>query len=136
MMARITTCSLLALLLTACASTPIDRPDSVLEISRIRIDPIDRSANGDPQTVSRCSGFILSEREVHNFLTHAARFRDNGSDRHNRLLPCSSAGTALINGRKYRWLIRTGGIGELVAGTDRFVAVCGKGCCDKVPGIC
>ncbi|MCK7577311.1 MAG: hypothetical protein MZV65_16715 [Chromatiales bacterium] len=115
---------------------PIDRPDGKLDISLIRIDPIARQADGGADAVSRCSGFILSEKEVRTFLVHAARFRDDGSGKYTRILPCSAGGSAVINGRKYRWVIRTGGVGELVSGADRFITICGKGCCDKVPGIC
>jgi hypothetical protein len=124
----------LALVFGGCAARPIDRPDSQLDISRIRIDAT--SAHAAAGTISRCSGFLLSEKEVRNFLTHAARFRDDGSVKRQQMLPCSASGSAVINGRKYRWEIRAGGVGTLVSGTDRFATVCGKQCCDKVPGLC
>lgn len=127
---------LLALLLGSCAGKPIGESDRDLEISRIRIDATSKRADGSPATISRCSGFILTEKEVRNFLTHAARFRDGGGGRHTRMLPCSSTGTAVINGRKYDWVIRAGGVGELFSGETRFITICGKNCCDKVPGIC
>lgn len=127
---------LIALLLAGCTAGSIDRPDTALEISRVRIDPPGRHAGAGPDTLPRCSGFVLSEAEVRRFLTHAARFRDDGAERYGRVLPCTAGGSAIINGRKYRWLIRAGGLGELVAGSERYLTVCGKGCCDKVPGIC
>ncbi len=125
-----------ALLLCSCAGKPISESSQALDISRIQIDPMSRLSNGDAETISRCSGFILSEKEVRHFLTNAARFRDDGSGKYSRILPCTATGKAVINGRKYNWVIRAGGVGELVSGEHRFMTICGKSCCNKVPGIC
>lgn len=126
----------LAFLLGSCAGKPISESSQALDISRIRFDATSKMSKGDAETISRCSGFILSEKEVGNFLTHAARFRDAGSSKYTRILPCSATGTVVINGRKYDWVIRAGGVGELASGEHRFTTICGKSCCDKVPGIC
>lgn len=127
----------LAFLLGSCAGEPIGESSQALDISRIRFDARSKqSSKENAETISRCSGFILSEKEVRNYLTHAARFRDDGSSKYIRILPCSATGTVVINGRKYDWVIRAGGVGELFSGEHRFTTICGKNCCDKVPGIC
>lgn len=127
---------MLTLLITACAATPLNESDNNLRIGKIRIDATSKRTDGSVEMITRCSGFILSENEVRNFLTLASRSKDDGSDKYYRILPCSATGTAVINRRKYNWLIRAGGVGELSSGDDRFIAVCGKKCCEKVPGIC
>ncbi len=134
--ARTTISVFLVFLLGSCAGKPISESSQALDISRIRFDATSKLAAGNAETISRCSGFILSEKEVRNFLTHAARFRDDGSSKYTRILPCSATGTVVINGRKYDWVIRAGGVGELASGEHRFTTICGKSCCDKVPGIC
>lgn len=128
---------LLVTVLAGCTARPIDQPDIPVDISGIRIIPKPKPASGNVASISRCSGFSVTEKEVHHFLTHAARHRsftpDNSS---HRLLPCAATGSAVLNNRRYQWTIRAGGLGELSADKDRFNLVCGKGCCDKVPGIC
>lgn len=135
-MDRLISCLALALLLPGCASGPVETAGGTIEVSRVRIAAMGQGAGGGADTLSRCSGFLLSEGEVRSYLTHASRFPDSEPERHYRILPCFAAGTAVIDGRKYAWVIRAGGVGELSSGADRFVTICGKGCCDKVPGIC
>ena len=135
-MARATTFLILTLLVTGCTADRLTESSSDLDISRIYIDSKSNRSNESVEMISRCSGFILSEKEVRAFLVHAARTKDEGPDKYSRILPCSATGTAVINSRKYRWVIRAGGIGEFSSGENKFIAICGKNCCDKVPGIC
>lgn len=127
---------LLALLVYGCTTSRPLLPDSELEITRIRIDKTSKRMDGSAEMITRCSGFILSEKLVRDFLMHAARVRDDNPDKYYRVLPCSSTGNAIINGKKYYWVIRAGGVGEIFTDKERFIAVCGKNCCDKAPGIC
>lgn len=128
---------ILTLLLSGCAGKQLNESDVDLDIGKIRIDATSKNSDGSAAMITRCSGFILSEKEVRNFLMYASRVKDDGADKYYRILPCSATGTAVINRRKYRWLIRDGGIGELSSqGGSRFVTTCGKQCCDKVPGLC
>lgn len=135
-MARKTSYLLLMLIISGCGTSQINGPDKVIDVSKIIIDKTSKQADGGVEMITRCSGFILSEKEVRNFLVHATHIRDNGPDKYYRILPCSSTGTAVINKRKYNWVIRAGGVGELITGEDKIIAVCGKQCCEKVPGVC
>lgn len=124
-------------LVTGCAAPqPLSLTEETLEISKIRIDKSSKRSDGSAEMISRCSGFILSEKEVRSFLLHASRIKDDGSEKYYRILPCSATGSAVINKRKYQWVIRAGGVGEFSAGEERFIAICGKRCCEKVPGVC
>ena len=135
-MARIYTYLVLVFLVTGCTTGQLNESSNDLDISRIHIDPTSKRSNDSVEMISRCSGFILSEKEVRAFLVHASRTKNDGPDKYSRILPCSATGTAVINSRKYTWVIRAGGIGEFSSGENKFTAICGKNCCDKVPGIC
>jgi hypothetical protein len=135
-MARNTSYLLLMLIISGCSTSQIDELDKVIDVSNIIIDKTSKQSDGSVEMITRCSGFILSEKEVRHFLVHAAHIRDNGPDKYHRILPCSATGTAVIDKRKYNWVIRAGGVGELISGEDRIIAVCGKKCCEKVPGAC
>ena len=136
-MQRITGYLIFICLVTGCAAQqPLSLTEETLEISKIRIDKSSKRSDGSTEMISRCSGFILSEKEVQSFLLNASRIKDDGPEKYYRILPCSATGTAVINKRKYHWVIRAGGVGEFSAGKERFIAICGKKCCEKVPGIC
>ena len=136
-MKRITGYLIFILLVTGCAAQqPLSLTEETLEISKIRIDKSSKRSDGSAEMISRCSGFILSEKEIQSFLLHASRIKDDGPEKYYRILPCSATGSAVINKRKYHWVIRAGGVGEFSAGKERFIAICGKKCCEKVPGIC
>lgn len=135
-MTRTATYLLLAFLFCGCA--PSQRQDSGdgLTVAKIRIDTTSKGLDGSVEMITRCSGFILSEKQVRAFLAHATRIKADEPNKYYRILPCSSTGTAVINKRKYNWVIRAGGIGEFYSDADRFIKVCGKNCCNKVPSIC
>lgn len=135
-MIRATTYLILALLYSGCTASHLSESDNDLAIDRIHIDSTSKRLDGSAEMITRCSGFILSEKQVRDFLVYAVRIKDSEPDKYYRILPCSSTGTVRINKRKYNWVIRAGGIGEFYTADDRFIEVCGKNCCDKVPGIC
>jgi hypothetical protein len=113
-----------------------EAPSNELVIGRIKIYRTSNRQDGSAEMISRCKGFVLTEKQVRDFLAHAALFKEEAPDKYYTVLPCSSTGMAVINKRKYTWVIRAGGIGEFSASADSFIMVCGKTCCDKVPGIC
>ena len=135
-MTKATTYLILILLFSGCAANQVSESGDGLAIARIRIDSTSKHMDGGAEMITRCSGFILTEKQVRDFLAHAVRIKDNEPDRYYRILPCSSTGIAVINKRKYNWVIRAGGVGEFYNDMDRFIEICGKNCCDKVPGIC
>lgn len=135
-MARATTFLLFMLLITGCTANPLHESSTDLDIAKIRVDSMSKHSKGNVELITRCGGFVLSEQEVRNFLANASRIRNDEADKYSRILPCSTTGTAVINKRKYNWVIRAGGIGEFSSRQDRFTAICGKKCCDKVPGVC
>ena len=134
-MTRTATYLILVLLLGGCAAGRLDEhagPD----VSRIRIDAASTHLDGSPEMITRCSGFILTEKEVRDFLRHATLIREDVPEKYYRILPCTATGSLTFNRKKYNWVIRAGGVGEFYNTEDRFFAVCGKNCCGKVPGIC
>jgi hypothetical protein len=133
---KATTYLLLTLLVYGCTTSRPLLPDTEPDISRIRVDAKSKRMDGSAEMITRCSGFVLSEKLVRDFLMYAARVKDDNPDKYYRVLPCSSTGNAIINGKKYFWVIRAGGVGEIFTGKEHFIAVCGKNCCDKAPGIC
>lgn len=135
-MTRTTTYLLVTLLLSGCAASRPNEPDAGPDVSRIRIDAASAQLDGSPEMITRCSGFILTEKQVRDFLQHATHIREDVPEKYYRILPCSSTGSVLFNKKKYNWVIRAGGVGELYNKEDRFFSVCGRNCCDKVPGIC
>lgn len=136
-MARILAYLFITCLTAACTTQkPLSLTDEALEIRKIRIDKSSKQSDGSVEMISRCSGFILSEKEVHDFLVYASRLKKDGPDKYYRILPCSATGSIVINKRKYDWVIRAGGVAEFSASNDQFIAICGKKCCEKVPGIC
>ena len=124
------------LLVSGCSSTPLNEAGEALVIKKIHIDPTSKHSDGSTEMINRCSGFILSETEVRDFLTYASRIKNEGPGKYYLKLPCSATGSAVINGKKYNWVVRAGGVGELESGTEKLIAVCGKKCCGKVPGVC
>ena len=135
-MLRTTAFLILSFLVNGCTTSRLNEPGQDIQIGSIRVDPTSTRVDGSTEMITRCSGFILSEKEVRNFLTHASRTKDDSPEKHYRILPCSATGTAIINNGKYNWVIRAGGVGEVSSGKDRYIAVCGKKCCGKVPGVC
>jgi hypothetical protein len=135
-MTRTTTYLILTLLLAGCAASGLNESDAGPAVSRIRIDAASAQLDGSPEMITRCSGFILTEKQVRDFLRHAAFIREDVPEKYYRGLPCSSTGSVIFNKKKYNWVIRAGGVGELYNKDDRFFAVCGKNCCAKAPGIC
>ena len=135
-MARATTYLILTLLFSGCAANQVSKSSDGLGIGRVRIDAKSKHMDGSVEMITRCSGFILTEKQVRDFLTHAVRIKDSEPDKYYRILPCSATGIAIIDKRKYNWVIRAGGVGEFFNDKDRFIEICGKNCCDKVPGIC
>jgi hypothetical protein len=128
---------LLSFLIPGCATAPMPTPSSnTFVVGKLRINQTNQQKNTSPEMISRCSGFILTEKQVRDFLMHASFFKGEAPDKYYKVLPCSATGTAVINRRKYSWAIRAGGIGEFFGSQDSFVMVCGKLCCDKVQGIC
>lgn len=127
---------LLAFFLTGCTQAPVENTEQGFKFDRIRVDPTSKLNNTSAEMISRCTGFILSKNLVRDFLLNAERVDAGEADKYYRILPCTSTGIVRINQRKYSWIIRAGGIGEFTNDKDHFFMVCGKNCCDKVPGVC
>jgi hypothetical protein len=135
-MTRTTTYLIFTLLLSGCAANPRSESGAGPEVSRIRIDSTSKQQDGSPEMISRCSGFMLTEKQVGDFLQHATLIKEQVQEKYYRILPCSARGSVRLNRQKYSWVIRAGGVGEFYNDKERFFAVCGKNCCAKVPGIC
>lgn len=122
--------------ISSCTSSIVGDPNK--PISFITVKTEGKNKQDRPQMATVCKGFFLSPHKVTDFYLHATRIKTDQQDEPGKydILPCYSSGTAAIKGKLYNWIIRAGGIGEFYIEDDRFIKVCGKGCCDKVPGIC
>ncbi|MBI3560597.1 MAG: hypothetical protein HY080_02625 [Gammaproteobacteria bacterium] len=127
----------LLLLLLGCSSAPpLFTDEHPFTISHIHVELLGKNLENQPALVNVCQGFILTEKQIHDFFVYASYIKDTNPSPYYDRLPCYSSGTALINDRKYQWIIRAGGIGEFYNDKDRFLKVCGKNCCTKVASVC
>lgn len=129
-------CIFIGVSLAACSAGPSVTDDHQLTMSHVSVEERGKNLDARPNMVSVCKGFLLSDKQVLDFFEHAYYIKENTPDDPYKRLPCFSSGTAMINNDEYHWIIRAGGIGEFFNDTSRFVKICGKHCCDKVPGIC
>ena len=127
---------LLIFLLTGC-SPPIEGVSREgLTIADIKID-FKGATDKDQKIITNvCKGFLMSKSQVRDFFVHSAFVKDTSPDNRYGILPCYASGTALINGHSFKWLIRSGGVGEFAGEKHRFIKICGKECCNKVSYIC
>lgn len=123
-------------LLSGCASKAAIVAEDGLTISEITIKVNGATSKSRPHMSNICKGFILTKRQVQDFFVYSEHIKDRSSDNSDDILPCYASGSAVINNKPYNWVIRSGGIGDFSDKSDHFTKVCGKGCCDKIPGIC
>lgn len=105
-------------------------------IANIEVEQRGRYADNRPTMMGICKGFLLKEYQVREFFDLSSLVRETAPAARYTILPCYSSGTATINGELYHWVIRAGGVGEFYNENDRFVKICGKSCCNKLPSIC
>ena len=126
--------ALVILNLAGCSSAIVGDPGKPISLITVKHEGKYNEGRTDMATV--CKGFYLSEKEVSDFYTNAARIEESDDTKKYDILPCYAHGTAAINGMLYNWVIRAGGVGQFYTENDRFIKICGKKCCKKVPGIC
>ena len=107
-----------------------------LDISSISFESQGKNNDIRSEMTSICKGFILTQQQVTDFYFHATRIDDKSLTERFMLLPCYSSGTAYLYGKKYKWVIRSGGIARFYNNHDEFFKLCGKKCCLQVEGIC
>jgi len=127
---------LIAVLSGGCSTQQVNTPNTDMHFTNIAININGATNKLRPGMVNICKGFILSKQQVINFLTYATHVNWSLYDKSYDILPCYSSGHITLNNRRYSWVIRSGGIGELHSKRDKFIKVCGKLCCTKVKGIC
>ncbi|HHI92826.1 MAG TPA: hypothetical protein ENK04_04815 [Gammaproteobacteria bacterium] len=83
-----------------------------------------------------CGDFRLTKEQVKIYY-HESRL-SNEQEVHDRfnLFPCYSTGTIRINGEKYMWKIRAGGVSNFYNENEMFLRVCDEKCCKRTKGIC
>lgn len=123
-------------LLSSCASEKATLANDGYTISNIDVLINGATSKARPNMADICKGFILSRQQVQDFFVYARHVKDTRSDQSDTILPCYVSGTAIINKYPYHWIIRSGGIGEFYDKNKRFLKICGKGCCDKIAGMC
>ncbi len=114
----------------ACSSIDESKPISNIEVLYKGKNNTDR-----PQMSSVCKGFYITRDKVQEFYFSSARIKDTDRKKYE-ILPCYSEGTAYLYGIKYKWIIRSGGVGEFFNDNDSFIKICGKNCCNKLERIC
>jgi hypothetical protein len=124
---------MLSLVLSACAT---QQPGEGLTVTNIRIDTQGNSLEDSDEMRSVCAEFQLTREQVRIFArgsrpTSEAEIHDDFN-----ILPCYSAGTASINGERYQWIIRAGGVGEFFNNDRKLLRVCEGKCCSLADGIC
>ena len=126
----------LLMLIAGCSVEPAVVSNDGFAITDINIK-INGAANETrPNMIDVCKGFILSRQQVQDFFVHAIYIKDPQPDDNYDILPCYTSGTAKINSDSYKWIIRSGGIGEFFNKKNKLIKICGKDCCSKVAGIC
>lgn len=83
-----------------------------------------------------CKGFYVSPSIFYDFFEYASLTHEKTINERYKSLPCYSSGFAYIEGEKFNWTIRAGGVGEFYNETKSFTKVCGINCCAKVDGVC
>ncbi len=129
-------CLAAPLALCGCSKSIISVSHDGSTITRIEMKQNGATAKNQSAVFEVCKGFLLSEKQVRDFFVHATFIKDTDPANRYGILPCYSAGTAIINGEPHEWIIRAGGIGEFSSTNSKFVKICGKDCCAKVTGIC
>ncbi len=83
-----------------------------------------------------CGDFRLTKEQVKIYY-HESRL-SNEQEVHDsfNLFPCYSTGTIKINGKKYMWKIRAGGVSNFYNENEMFLRVCDEKCCKRTKGIC
>lgn len=127
---------LVAILLGGCGSPAPVQNAQGLAITRIKVEQRGKNEDNRPNMMGICKGFLLTENQVREFFDSSSFLREAEPSARYNILPCYSSGSALINDKPYQWVIRAGGVGEFYNDSDRFVKICGKNCCSKLPGIC
>lgn len=126
----------LIIAVTGCSTPHAVVSDDGYTIAKIRITENGVANKSRPNMADICKGFLLSRNDVRNFFVHAYHVGNDSTDASYDILPCYASGTATINNDAYTWIIRSGGVGEFYNKTNKIVKICGKGCCNKVSGIC
>lgn len=85
---------------------------------------------------SVCKGFYVSPEKFAAFYQHSTIDQKAQINERYQALPCYSAGTVVLDGKPFKWILRSGGIGEFYSEDSKFTKVCGIACCKKVSGVC
>lgn len=123
-------------LTSACSSEKVVVADDGNTITAIKFTHNGAAINSRPNMSDICKGFLLSKKQVEEFFTRALYVKQSSADNSYNILPCYASGTALINDQPFNWTIKSGGIGEFTDKKTHFAKICGKGCCEKIPGVC
>ncbi|MBI1425483.1 MAG: hypothetical protein GC149_18765 [Gammaproteobacteria bacterium] len=123
-------------LLSACSSDAVVKLKDNTRLSDIAINLNGAAIESRPDMVEVCKGFILSRSQIIEYYAHSTLVDDKTAYLKHNILPCYAAGSAVINDSRYKWKIYAGGIGEFTSDSKRFLKVCGKDCCQKMPDVC
>jgi hypothetical protein len=95
-----------------------------------------KNIDSRPNMSEVCTGFYVSQEKFDAFFEHSKITHEENLNKRYQALPCYSSGITYIEGEKFNWTLRAGGVGEFYNDTTSFTKVCGVACCKKVAGIC
>ena len=118
----------------ACTSVRNDISEPVIEeIEILSQGEISRDENYFGKL---CGSFKLIEEQIKDYFKYSRLSSEHEINQSFEIFPCFSTGTMYIDGEKYKWKIRAGGVGEFYSNSKSIFRMCEKKCCKKVPGIC
>jgi len=127
---------LLTIIMSGCGSDPLVTTPDGFSVSDLEIKTNGAAIKSRPDMIDICKGFLMTEKQFSDFFRYATFVKKKNPDNEFDILPCFVKGTAYINGTPYKWIIRSGGIGEFTSKDRHFLKICGKGCCEKIAGMC
>jgi hypothetical protein len=127
---------IIAVIISGCSSEKVIVAEDGNTITSIKIDHNGAVNKARSNMADICKGFLLSKKQVGVFFTQAIYIDGSKYNKSYNILPCYVSGTAIVNSKLFHWIIRSGGVGEFNGKGSRFLKICGKGCCDKIPGVC
>ena len=83
-----------------------------------------------------CGKFRLTREQVKIYYFESRASTEQEIHDSYNLFPCYSTGTININGEKYMWKIRAGGVGAFHNKNKILLRVCDEKCCKLTKGIC
>lgn len=107
-----------------------------IKIGDVEIITQSNSLENSDEMREVCESFKLSKSQVITYYYESRESTESEIHDSYNILPCNSTGSIMVNGEKYSWLIRAGGVGAFYNKSNSSLRVCGDNCCKLIKGIC